>query len=132
MVLSIFLLLVAVFHRASLMHEWYHWCEGIITFLFVLEIALRLSVMRASFWDTHTNFIEVAICVFCVAVFVLLSFAHHATRMEHTILVLLRFIAQAIRIITALRSGGSSTYIASSTTFSVYSAGGGVATCDEV
>jgi hypothetical protein len=132
LVFSVFLLLVALFHRGSLMHEWYHWCEGIITFLFVLEISLRLSVMRAGFWDTSMNLVEVMICFFCVAVFLLLSFAHHTTRMEHTVLVFLRFIAQLIRIVTAIRSGGSSTYIASTTTFSVYSAGGGVGTCDEV
>ena len=134
LVFSVFLLLVALFHRTSLTHDWYHWCEGIITLMFVLEISLRLSVMRAGFWDTHMNFVEVMICFFCVAVFFLLSFAHHATRMEHTALVLLRFIAQVIRIVTAVRSGGSSTYVASSTSFSVYSAGGGVGStvCDEV
>lgn len=124
---SVFLLLVSFLHRASLGSLWFHVLEGAITLLFVAEIVIRLLVMRTGFWDSTMNVVEALACVFCVAVFSVLSFASDTTRMEHNVLIMLRLAAQLMRVVGALKSGSSAS-VAENSNFNVYAVGGGIGT----
>ena len=120
---SVFLLIYSFVDRAVLAAPWYHCIEGIVTLLFVSEIALRLSVMKSSFWESKTNIVEAAMCVVCVLIFFILHFAAYTTRLEHNALIVLRYSAQILRTV-GLMKGGSSADVAQQSTFDVYGPGG--------
>ncbi|PWU82860.1 hypothetical protein C4B63_513g3 [Trypanosoma cruzi] len=73
-VASLMLLLISFVSTASVSTLWYHVMEGILTFLFAGEIALRLAVMRSNFWESAYNISEVVACVLCITIFFILHF----------------------------------------------------------
>lgn len=96
---SVMLLVVSFFHSASVLTLWYHVVEGILTFLFVGEIALRLAVMRSNFWESAFNVTEVVACVVCLHIFFILHFfSWRSSRAEHQVLILLRYLGQVLRL----------------------------------
>lgn len=96
--LCIALLLFNFTWKAVLDSSWYHVLEGVVTLSFVLEIALRLALMRDGFWASITNFADASMCIFCVCVFLLISFSRKPTREEHTLLLILRYVSQLTRL----------------------------------
>jgi hypothetical protein len=123
-VFSLLLLLLSFVDSSVLLTSWYHWLEGVFTFLFIAEVALRLAVMKANFWESSINVVEASMCFFCLVVFSLLSVARHTTRVEHNALIFLRYAAQIFRIAGILHGAGASGAAASSTHFDVFQAGG--------
>lgn len=117
LVVSLFLIAISFTDRSSVATSWYHGIEGIVTMLFVSEVALRLYVMRNGFWESPINIGEAIMCFFCLLVFSVLSVAHHTTRLEHNSLIFLRYSAQLLRLRGLLYGGaaGSSDVVLHST-----------------
>ncbi|EAN93630.1 hypothetical protein C3747_2g353 [Trypanosoma cruzi] len=97
---SLMLLLISFVSTASVSTLWYHVMEGILTFLFAGEIALRLAVMRSNFWESAYNISEVVACVLCITIFFILHFSRQqSSRTEHQVLIILRYLGQLLRMI---------------------------------
>ncbi|ORC92361.1 uncharacterized protein TM35_000031140 [Trypanosoma theileri] len=96
---SLFLLLISFFSSEWVMTLWYHIAEGLLTFLFVSEIGLRLAVMRNNFWESAFNVSEAVACVICLTIFFILHFSRqHASLAEHRVLIVLRYLGQLLRM----------------------------------
>lgn len=120
--LSLLLLIVSFWDRSTLSSGWFHYCEGIVTFVFAFEIGLRLLVMRAGFCDSLMNVIEAASCVVCVLMFSVISLAHHNSRMEHNALIALRYSSQLLRLAGMLKKHSSQSV--SGADMEIFTAGG--------
>ncbi|RNF26770.1 uncharacterized protein Tco025E_01005 [Trypanosoma conorhini] len=96
---SLILLGVSCVSPASVTKLWYHTMEGVLTFLFAGEIALRLAVMRSNFWESAYNILDVVACVICITIFFVLHFSRQqSSRAEHQVLIVLRYLGQLLRM----------------------------------
>lgn len=100
---SILLLVTGIANPMVCATHWYHVTEGVVTTLFALEIILRLMVQKSSFWSSAYNLVEAGACCFCLLVFSIISIAPRSTRAEHQLLIVLRFVAQGLRVAGVLK-----------------------------
>ncbi|KAG8345348.1 hypothetical protein TRVL_03816 [Trypanosoma vivax] len=98
--MSLTMLILSIINSSCVTTLFYHTAEGVITFLFALEIALRLTVMRGNFWESSLNIIEAVVCGVCVTIFLILHYTRQVSSlMEHQILILLRYVGQTLRVV---------------------------------
>ena len=114
MLLSLFLLMLNIAAPVSVTLPWYHGLELVVTFVFVLEVALRMIVARAAFWSSLLNIVECSLCAMCVLVMVAIESTPVAYRAEHSSLALMRFAAQVMRLIALLRKQSATSAMQSS------------------
>lgn len=103
LILSGLLLMVSIFSVTAATSSFFHMLEFIVTVLFVAEIVIRVLLSRAAFWSSKVNILEVALCGFCILVFLVIEATPVASRAEHEMLALLRLAAQGLRLATLLR-----------------------------
>ena len=123
-----FLLAVALMDRALLHSAWYSLLEGLMVLFFAFELASRWVLARSGgFFQNRTNLAECILCGVCIVTFFTLIFARSSTSrqqraleakepqhdasassarqaVEHEIVVVLRFTAQLFRACMYLRN----------------------------
>ena len=73
--------------------------EVFLASFFIAEVAVRYSVQRTEWHESPVHIVgDFVTAAFCLVVLTLLLVAHHTTRAEHNMLILLRFVSQGLRL----------------------------------
>lgn len=73
--------------------------EVFLASFFIAEVAVRYSVQRTEWHESPVHIVgDFVTASFCLVVITLLLVAHHTTRAEHNMVVLLRFVSQGLRL----------------------------------